>query len=435
MGAGFGVRLAKNLEGRVFYGWVIVALVFTSNLVAYSPNPTFGLFVTPLEHEFGWSRSLIAGIQAIGPVTGALLAPLLGWLVERIGLRRMLLAGGIVSGLAYLLLSRVAYVWQFYLLYGLIFGVLFAGCALMTGNVAISRWFRRRRGRAMGIVMMGASSGGVLFIPIQSYFIATLGWRATFGIQGLFPILLISIPAFLLMVNHPGLVGLAGHDEFTGARSPGAAGPPAADESWSVREAVRTRAFWLTLTGVMLGNFVVWGYFGHAVPHMEKLGFSRALASTVWATFFFVGVFAKFAWGFLVERLTVRWSLVLCLAFEAIGLYLLIHAETPTDLFLYAILNGIGHGPYLQLVAQVWADYFGTRSIGAIYGAIQPAFVAAGALGPLAGGVLFDIFGHYRVFFTLSMVATLIGAAIFLVDRPPTRPARAPLPAPGPAGG
>ena len=428
----FHLALAERLAARLYYGWVIVGVVIVSNLVAYSPNPTFGLFVTPLEQEFGWSRSIIAGAQATGPVAGALLAPLLGLLTDRLGIRTMMVSCALLAAGGYLILSRVSQAWQFYAAYGLIFAVMFSGCALLMGNAAVSRWFRRRRGRAMGFITMGASGGGVLFIAVQTALIAGVGWRGTYAVMALMPLLLILLPALLLMVDTPAALGQEGHPELTGGGADRHG--TGAEHSFTVGEAVRTRAFWLTLPGVMLGNFVVWGYFGHAVPHMENLGFSRPLASSVWATFFVTGVVAKFGWGFLTEKLTVRWSVVFCLAAEAVGLYLLMNARSPADLFLYAVLNGLGHGPYLQLMAQVWVDYFGPRSIGSIYGTIQPFFVAAGALGPLVGGLLFDRHGDYHAFFTVLVVATLAGAVIFAVNRPP-RKAPAPVTAPPPAAG
>jgi MFS family permease len=188
---------------------------------------------------------------------------------------------------------------------------------------------------------------------------------------------------------------------------------------WTIRQALRTRAFWMTLAGVAIASFAVTGYFAHAVPIMESHGLSRAMASGAWGTFFFTGIIAKFAWGFAIERLSVRYALTICLLAEAAGITLLLLAHSPAGVFAWAVLNGLGHGPFLQLLAMVWADYFGRRSLGSIFGAVQPFILVAGSLGPWAAGALFDWRGDYGWFLLAAIGMALLAALIFVLDRPP----------------
>jgi MFS family permease len=421
---GINLWFAGRLGHRVYYGWVVVAVVLLANLSVFSFNPIFGLFVTPLEQQFGWSRSVISRSLTLGTVVGALLAPGLGMLVDRVGTRLPMVVFGLGAAGCYFLLSGVRQVWQFNLIVALLYPLTWIGVGQMMGSVNVNRWFVRRRGRAMGIVMMGASGGSVIFIPLSTFLIATAGWRFTFQVLGVMAVLLISLPAFLLLVNRPELLGLAGHPELRGPRAAGgAAGPTRAEEAWTLREAARTRAFWLTLLGLMVGTVAVQGYFVHAVPHMEARGFSRAIASAVWSAFFVTGVGAKFLWGFLIERIGVRRGLVLLFLGEALGLHLLLNAASPAALFLYAVINGLGHGPYLQLQAMVWAEYFGRQSIGRIYGVVQPAIVVSGSIGPWLGGYLYDLSGNYTLFFHLGIGLCLVAVAVFLVAPPPRRAA------------
>jgi predicted MFS family arabinose efflux permease len=324
-------------------------------------------------------------------------------------------------------------VWQFNALVALLYPLTWIGIGQMMGSVNVSRWFVRRRGRAMGMVMMGASLGAVIFIPLCTLLIASLGWRATFAALGGAAILLVSLPAFLLLVDRPEQLGLAGHPELQGVRLPGAAA--AGEHAFSLREAARTRAFWMLLVGLMMGSAAVQGYFMHAVPHMEARGFSRALASAVWSAFFFTGVAAKFLWGFAIERIGVRPALVALFAAEAAGIYLLLTASSPLWLFVYAAVNGLGHGPYLQLQAMVWAEYFGRHSIGRIYGVVQPAIVVSSSLGPWLGGVFYDRLGDYTRFFQLGIVLCLLATAVFFLTPPPRRPGTLGRPAAQPAAG
>ena len=414
-------RVAARVGKRFYYGWVIVAVLLTSNLIALSSNSTFGLFVTPLEREFGWSRSQIAFAPAFGTVLAAILAPFIGFAVDRLGVRPLMVVAGLVGAVIYSLLGQLGTIWQFYLLFGLLFAVMVPGVGQMGSNISITRWFVRRRGRAMGMVMMGASGGGMIFVPVQSFLIDSFGWRAAYSIMAAFPLLLISIPVYFLMISNPEQLGIAKHPELQPVPAGAEGGPQTSEPMWSLGEAVRTRTFWQTLFGVMLGGVVVSGYFTHAVPHMENLGFSRAVVATIWATFFAVGVVAKFLWGFITEKTTVRWALVLLFLGEGLGLFLLLTAQSPRDLFVYAGVTGFCHGPFLQLMAQVWGDYFGRNSIGRIYGAVQPVVVLAGAAGPLLGGFLFDLFGNYQLFLRLLMGMAWFAALVFALDTPPVK--------------
>ncbi len=414
-------RLSRRLDSRLYYGWIVVGVIFTANTAAFAINPTFGLFVAPLEHEFGWDRGTLARSLTLGTVAGAFVAPLLGALCDRIGVRSLLVACGAVAAAAFVLLSRVQQAWQYNLLLGTCYGVMTTGIGSVLGSVAVAQWFVRRRGRAMGIVMMGASGSGLVFVLLDTLLLATLGWRAAYLIQGGLTLLLIVLPAWFLLPDRPDTLGAADEGrEPDSLRTRSEPLPPAAGErSWTLREAAGTRAFWLTLIGVMLGSFPVIGYFAHAVPILQSHGASAGLAASAWATFFTTGILAKFVWGFAIERLSVRYSLAICFAAEALGLVLLSVASSPLGVFAWAVCNGLGHGPFLQLLAMVWADYFGRRSLGTIFGTVQPFIVFSASLGPWVAGLLYDASGSYDLFLHLAIGMTVLASGVFLLDRPP----------------
>jgi MFS family permease len=406
---------------RLYYGWVVVAVVLLANLVAFSINVTFGLYITPLEAEFGWSRGAISFGYALGPILGAVVAPLWGTLLDRIGVRPMMVLAGLLGATCLILMGRIQALWQLYVVYSVLFSVLYTGVAQLMGSVSVTRWFIRRRGRALGIIMMGASGGGFLFVPLQNLLINALGWRNAYTIYGLLCLLLIVLPTLLFMSNRPEDAGQQDNVELSPLPQTGRMTSGATHDNWTLREAMRTRVFWSLLAGIMLATICVAGYFTHVVPHLEHLGFSRTAASSAWSFFFFVSMFSKFAWGFISERLAVRWCLMICMVGECIGLLLLMHPTSHTQLVLYAVINGLGHGPFLQLIALVWGNYFGRGHIGSILGTVQPAIVLAGASGPLVGGLLFDQFGDYRVFLWLLVAAAAGAGLLFFLSPPPQR--------------
>lgn len=272
----------------------------------------------------------------------------------------------------------------------------------------------------------------MVFIPVCTLLIESLGWRSTIALYGAIAALLISLPAFLLLLGRPELAGLDAHPELHAASATRDRAAAATLETWTLREAARTRAFWMTLLGLMLGTIAVQGYFVHAIPHMESRGFSRLLASSVWSTFFLVGVLAKFVWGFWIERIGVRIALMLLFLGEALALYLLWSATSPFWLFFFAVVSALGHGPFLQLQAMVWADYYGRAALGRIFGVVQPAIVVSGSLGPWIAGYLYDVTGSYTRFFQLGIGLCLAAVAVFAMTPPPGQRAahiRAPEPA------
>ena len=416
------LSIAERLGRRVYYGWVMVGVMFSANLSAFVFNTSLGLFFTPLEAEFGWERSQISVAPLFGTVLASVLAPMFGYLIDRFGSRLLMVVLGLIAAVGHLLLSRIGAIWQFNVLVGIVYAFPVTGIAWMMSSININRWFSRRRGRAMGIVMMGASASAMIFIPVVTYTIAVIGWRDSYAMLGAFNVLLIVVPAFLLAVDLPEHLGLGGHPELKSTPGAGGAGVSRLDADWRLRQAARTRTFWIVLTAIVLGNFAVQGYFIHAYPHMESLGFSRLNASAVWGTFFFVGVIAKLFWGFIIERIGVRTGLVILFMGEALGLYLLNSAESLTALYIYAAFNGLAHAPFLQLLAMVWADYYGKRAIGRIYGAVQPAILISGSLGAWSGGIFFDLLDNYHLFFNIGIALCLTSAFLFLIAPPPVPP-------------
>ncbi|MEE8433260.1 MAG: MFS transporter [bacterium] len=420
------LSIAERLGRRVYYGWVIVGVMFSANLSAFVFGTIFGLFFTPLEAEFGWGRSQISVAPLFGTVLASVLAPMFGYLTDRYGSRWLMMVLGLISAVGHLLLSRIDAVWQFNILIGIVYAFPVTGIAWMMSSVNINRWFSRRRGRAMGIVMMGASASAMIFVPVVTFTIAVIGWRNSYAMLGAVNVLLIVLPVFLLAVDLPEQLGLGGHPELKSTPRAGGGAISHLDADWSLGQAARTHTFWIVLTAIVLGNFAVQGYFIHAFPHMESLGFSRLNASAVWGTFFFVGVIAKFCWGFIIERIGVRTALVILFVGEASGLYLLNSAGSLTALYFYAAFNGLAHGPFLQLLAMIWADYFGKKAIGRIYGTVQPAILISGSLGAWSGGIFFDHGGDYHLFFNIGIALCLTSAFLFLIAPPPAPPSAPP---------
>jgi MFS family permease len=181
-----GARIRTAASGRVFYGWWIVAASFGCLMVGINPvaNLTFGVFLTPLSEEFGWSRSQAAHGISLAMLGFTLTQPLTGKLIARYGVRRILLGSAVLFGLG--LLGIALFVmgrWSFYAC-TFLWGAVAGGTSPLPHGTIIARWFTRRRGLAMGVMTAGAAAGGTVLPPLVSHVIASYGWRAGFAMLG-----------------------------------------------------------------------------------------------------------------------------------------------------------------------------------------------------------------------------------------------------------
>ena len=398
-------------------GWWIVGAV---SLVAFSRvaffNPVLGIFIEPLEDEFGWSRATIAGAISVGTLAGAAATPLLGPLVDRWGGRPFMVSGVLVLGVLLLLLSTVQSVWQFYLLFG-------AGRAVVTAvldiaiTVTIANWFIRSRGRAIALTLVGTRGGMAVMPLIVLVLISVSGWRAAWAALGVLVLVLGVAPAWALVRRRPEDVGL---------RPDGRVTPPTvedadADPHWSVREAIHTRAFWLLLLGTaqlfLIGGAVNLTF----ISHLQDNGLSRNTAVTVLTLWAVMGIVGGLMAGEVRQRMPVRKALPVAILFSAGALVWLIFVNAVWMGYVFAIWHGLAFGVQLPLNQIAFPDYFGRWTVGAIRGITAPVQWGLNAVGPLLAGLVFDARGTYDPIYAVFVGLYMVGAALIFSARVPRR--------------
>ena len=406
------------LAGRGYLGWWVagaVACVAFSRVAFF--NPVLGVFVDPLEQTFGWSRTEIAGALSVGTIAGAMVAPFIGHYVDRWGGRRFMVAGTLVLGGLLLLLAFIEELWQFYILFG-------AGRAIGAGIldiailVTIANWFIRRRGRAMGLMMVGTRGAIALMPLIVLLFISLADWRAAFAALGVLVLLFAVGPSYLLVRRRPEDVGLLPDGESRGGSA--AKKPVADDPRWSVRQVLRTRAFWLLLLGSSNLVFVGGATNFSMVSHLQDNGLSPAAAISVITVWAIVGMVGGVVGGELRERLEVRVALPLAAVASCLGLALLIAIDNLWMAYLFAIWHGFAFGAQLPLHQIIFADYFGRWSVGAIRGLSAPIRMGTNAAGPVVAGLVFDARGSYDLIYAVFIGLLLLAAALIFSARPPS---------------
>jgi sugar phosphate permease len=397
-----GPFLAPLLSRRVpvFYGWIVLACLCCAGFARQGPAvATLSIFVEPLTREFGWSRTALSGAVSLGGVLAALVAPLIGPVLDRQGSRLVLCAAVLVNGIALMLLSLTGSLGVFYLLFCLA-RMNWAAPFDLGLYGALNNWFVRRRAFASSVATLAQQIGLVAMPLIAQLAILEDGWRAGWLAIGATTLVVGFVPTWLLLVRRPEDLGLA--PDGMVAPSADAAGAlavraAAAEPAFSRRRALGTGAFWLLLLYTALVFPVQAGVSLHQAPYLIERGIDPTIAATIVSTFSVMSAVATVACGLLPRSVPIRYLLAATGAILTLGVVLMLDIRSAGQGYLSASVFGFGLGALLTLLPVAWADYFGRTHFGAIRGIALSAQVLAQAAGPLLSGAMRDMTGDYQL--------------------------------------
>jgi MFS family permease len=416
-------------RSRFFYGWYIVGVGFLANVASsFALASTLSIFLKPLTADLGISRGVFSLLRSGEGIIAACLAPFIGTLVDRYGGRWLMAGGTAIAGVGFLLLSQIDGFTQFAAIRLTL--VTLGDCMMgyMVVNVVIAQWFVRQRGRALAFSSMGVGFAKVCMPILAAWLLVILGWRQTWFVFGLTTMVLLVLPALLVIRRSPEDMGLRpdGAAESVIATSSVAsrntenlASRPDSDAGWTRADAVRSSAFWLLVTTFGISSVGVTGLNLHVYSYVTDLGHSAVVAASVMGVIASMQLASPLAWGFLAERIDVRYAATLRFVIQAVGLGLAIATGNLFCLYAGFFLYGIGLGGNMVLPDILWASYYGRRSLGRIRG--MGLFIShmLAAAGPPFFGFLFDITGGYGLSFAIFGAILILSAALSLMLRPP----------------
>lgn len=398
----------------LFYGWVVVATAALGLFLGAFPVVvfSFGVFFKSYIQEFHSGRAAISLAFTIHNFITAFLAVFIGRLADQFGARKVIVPGLGILGLILLSAEVIgSNIWQLYVFYSVLGAVGGATTSVPYGLV-VSRWFDRRRGLALGLMMVGLGAGAILMPLLVQRLIASFGWRAAFAIVGC-AILIIPMPIVgLLLRETPERMNLT-PDGVSGTPAELLAHGQSEGHTW--REIWHSGTFWL-----MIAAFVLVATSVHAcIIHLPELFADRgasmkaaALGSSVLGLAVLAG---RIGTGYFLDRYFGPHVALFVFASSALGIALLWTGSNGAPALLGAFLVGLGFGAEVDIIAYLMSRYFGLRSLGTAFGFAFGAFVMAGGMGPLIMGFAFDHTGSYRVPLAGFFVATIV--AVTLVGR------------------
>ncbi len=359
---------------RFFYGWWIVIVAFFSDLVGTGATAyTFGVFYKPLGDEFGWSRSMIAGVATGRSLVSSVIGPVIGPLVDHRDSRAIMAVGGVVGGLSLIAMGFISNdpamaSIQFYILYGVLGALALTATSSLVTQTTVAKWFIRKRGRVTAITSMGVSVAGIVMVPLATLLIAEFGWRTAWATLGVIA-MVVMVPLSLLMRRTPEDMGLNPDGEKDPVPTQTSATPAparASEATWTLSQAVRTRALWLIIISYNLASVSVSAILLHQINYMSDKGFSATTAAAVVSFYSFCAIIAKLIWGLVAEKVHVQYLNVMCFSGIAAGIIVLINATSVWQLFLFSAVYGLTRGAYVLLTPLTYADYCGRTVRGAI---------------------------------------------------------------------
>jgi MFS family permease len=402
---------SKKQKPGLFYGYVVVGASFLTMLVLFGAQYSFGIFFKPMLDEFGWSRALTSGVYSMNVIIQGIVTILAGRLNDRFGPRMVVGTSALLLCLGYALMSQVNAVWQIYLFYG--FFISLGSCVWVPLVSTCARWFIKRRGMMSGIISSGIGFGMVIFPPVANQLIAAYHWRSSFVIIGVSTAVIMFISAMLLR-RDPTQKGL----QALGADSAQVKWSDSALQGYTLKEAIRTRQFWILCFTFFTSNFCVQTVVVHMVPHATDIGIGAVAAATIISAVGVLSICSKIGSGAAIDQMGSRRVLIVIPVLIALSFFWLLPANQLWMFYLFALVFAIGYGGSSAIQSPITAEYFGLKSHGAILGMLLIGNFAGGAAGPALDGFIFDSTNSYRWAFIVCAVISLVAFTAILLMKP-----------------
>lgn len=412
---------------KIFYGWwILTGSVLGLAIVNGASMWAFGLFIQPLEADFDWSRTQVTLGFSISLLITGLSSPLVGRAIDAYGPRRVILAGALLTPTTYFLLATTANLWQwfFYLTVNAIFRHMITFIPL---QALISRWFDKRRGMALGVLMAGAIGGGLVMVPILRVVIDEVNWSGGFIFIGIV-IAALFVPFVLFVVRDgPMERHRPNHDDET-TTGPRTSSNSHAPEGIPARDAIRTPLFWLYAIAMALFFYGFVGWQVHAVPYYESVGLSPTWAASLISIGAAGAILGRVTFGIIADRIRVLEAVgaILVLVFLGGMLVLLLSNGSAVGIgfFVVCFAIGSGGGPLLEPLLLIRA--FGVANFATIFGVVYVVDTVGIVVSPTVAGAIFDATGSYD-FALIELVAafalsSLVLAIAMRVPKPSYRP-------------
>lgn len=399
------------IQKKIFYGWVVVIALFFVYAVIMGANISFGVFFNSLENEFSLTRAATSSVLSFRMISGAAIAFLGGWAIDRYGPRLIVLFMGVFTSLGLILTSQTNSTWQLFVTLGLLLSI-GGGASYVTVMATSMRWFEKRRGAAVGIVGAGGGMGQITFAPFAAYLIQAFDWRTAYLAMGILAGLVL-VPISWLIKKDPRAIGTVPDGEESGRVFNGASESLHTEQGslhalFSMPRAFRTRNFYLILSLWFTTAFSLFLIQTHIVPHALDLGFSPVQSALILSLFGIAVMIGMLFIGVASDRIDRKKVAITNSLFQIGAILLLFMGGGLRNLYLFAIIYGLAQGGVSSATTALIGDIFGVSNVGKLMGILSVGWAIGAGTGPLIGGLIFDISSSYNgaFLFTAAILGT-----------------------------
>jgi len=394
----------------IFYGWwIVVACFFIGLYVSSIIFFGFTAFIEPIVKEFGWSYTQVSFATSLRGLEMGIFAPFLGFLVDRLGSRKLMFFGVITVGLGLILLSLTQSLAMFYLAFiFLSFGA--GGCTSIVTMAVIANWFDKNAGKAFGLMASGFGASGLL-IPVIVWLIEVYHWRTTLILLGL-GMWIIGIPLAFLIRNTPEQYGLL-PDGKSAETAQNEIQP--AEVTMTFQEALRQKSFIYLSLVEFIRLMIVTAVVTHVMPYLGSIGIPRRTAGLVAAGIPLFSIIGRIGFGWLGDIYDKKIIMILTFLIMGLGMVTFCYMQNLWMIIFFLLLFPPSFGGTMVLRVSMLREYFGLSSFGKLLGVIMGAASLGGIIGPPLAGWVFDARQSYYMIW--MVFAGSVALAILLVLR------------------
>ena len=399
----------------IFYGyWILLGTFLLHGMASGIYFYGFSVFYTPIQREFGWSSAVTSGAVSLSRLEGGVEEPLVGYLVDRYGARRLLALGVVMTGLGFIAMLYVDSVLMLYLVYGGLLSIGYNTGFSHAMTSMITHWFKRKRSRAMGVYAIAAGIGGALLVPMLAKSITVNGWRMTAIYCGL-AFWVVGIPFTFVFRDKPEDMGLlpdgdASNPDTAKAEPTGHVAP---EKTASVKDALKSPVFVRLLLAESFRTFLLGSLVLHQIPHLITIGIAEEKAASILGLMILISIPGRVIFGTLGDFLNKRLLLTAIMIIQALGVLIFAYASNIVHVYAFLVIYGLAYGGAIPLLMAFRGELFGRERFATISGAMAPFRMIGNVVGPVFAGYVFDVTGSYRFAFLVFVLLAVLSGLFF----------------------